>query len=241
MLLDQWSRTFQDMRIRDLMTTDLITVGPEMSLKEAARRMLMAGVSGLPVTQEGALVGIITEADFVSAEAERGDRKRAGLLRLFVRENGVPSYERTVGDVMTREIRVIGPDAEHVEAARLMHDHRVKRLPVVEDDRLVGLISRTDVIRSFVRPDREIVDEIRESVMRKVMWVDPKRVAVNSEDGNVTLAGNLETRSDVELLEELAKRVDGVASVRNYLSYEVDNTKLEMTVPPPIPRPTGNW
>ena len=77
--------------------------------------------------------------------------------------------------------------------------------------------------------------------MRKVMWVDPKRVAVNSEDGNVTLAGNLETRSDVELLEELAKRVDGVASVRNYLSYEVDNTKLEMTVPPPIPRPTGNW
>lgn len=229
------------MIIRDLMTTDLITVGPETSLKEAARRMLQAGISGLLVTDDERLVGIITEADFVSAEAGRGKRKRAGLLRFLIRDEGVPSEERSVGDVMTTDVVTVSPDAEHVEAARLMHLTGVKRLPVVEEGELVGLVSRSDVLRSFVRPDQDIIDEIGDRVMRKVMWVDPKRVSIGCEEGNVTLVGNLETRSDVELLVELASRVDGVASLKSELRYEVDNTKLEMTLPPPSQRPLGNW
>ncbi len=229
------------MIIRDLMTTDLITVGPETSLKEAARRMLQAGISGLLVTDDERLVGIITEADFVSAEAGRGKRKRAGLLRFLIRDEGVPSEERSVGDVMTTDVMTVSPDAEHVEAARLMHLTGVKRLPVVEEGELVGLVSRSDVLRSFVRPDQDIIDEIGDRVMRKVMWVDPKRVSIGCEEGNVTLVGNLETRSDVELLVELASRVDGVASLKSELRYEVDNTKLEMTLPPPSQRPMGNW
>ena len=95
------------MRIRDLMTTEVITVGPDTSLKEAARRMLADGLSGLPVTDEGRLVGIISEADFLTTEAERGAKKRAWLFRLFVREAGIPSRQRTVGDVMTRDVRTI--------------------------------------------------------------------------------------------------------------------------------------
>ena len=229
------------MIIRDLMTTDLITVGPETSLKEAARRMLQAGISGLLVTDDERLVGIITEADFVSAEAGRGKRKRAGLLRFLIRDEGVPSEERSVGDVMTTDVVTVPPDAEHVEAARLMHLTGVKRLPVVEEGELIGLVSRSDVLRSFVRPDQDIIDEIGDRIMRKVMWVDPKRVSIRCEEGNVTLVGNLETRSDVELLAELASRVDGVASLKSELRYEVDNTKLEMTVPPPSQRPLGNW
>ena len=229
------------MRIGDLMTTDLITVGPETSLKEAARRMLQAGISGLPVTDDGKLVGIITEADFVSTEADRGAKKRAGLLRFFVRDNGIPSSERTVGDVMTDELWTIGPDADHVQAARIMESHGIKRLPVVENGDLVGLVSRTDMLRAFVRPDQDIVDEIRGQVMRKVMWVDPKRVAITCEDGNLVLTGNMETRADAELLVELTKRVDGVASVQDNLAYEIDNTKLEMTGAPPIAPYRGNW
>jgi len=226
-------------RIRDLMTTDIITVGPDTSLKEAARRMLAAGVSGLLVTDEGRLVGIITEADFVTTEAERGARKRAGLLRLFVRESGISSHERTVGDVMTSGVLTVSPESDHVAAARMMEANTVKRLPVMEDGTVVGIISRFDILRAFVRSDKDIVEEIRTHVMKKIMWVDPKRVSITCDDGNLTLAGSLETRSDVELLVELTKRLDGVASLTDRLTWEIDDTKLEMTGAPHPRYPIG--
>lgn len=221
------------MLIRDLMTKDILTVGPETSLKEAARRMLVAGVSGLPVTDAGRLVGIITEADFVRSEAGRSARKRAGLLRFWAKDEGIPGHELLVGDVMTRDVRTIGPDSDHVEAARTMSINGVKRLPVLDEGDLVGLVSRTDILRAFVRPDNDIVDEIQSEVMRKVMWVDPKRVSIVCEDGNLRLSGQMETRADAELLIELTKRIDGVASVEDRLTWEIDNTKLEMTGRPP--------
>ncbi len=221
------------MKISDLMTGDVLTIGHGASLKEAARRMLEAGVSGLPVTDDdGVLLGIITEADFMSGEADRRTAKRAGLLRFFVDDHEVPTRERTVGDVMTKAVVVIDPEADHAEAARLMQTERVKRLPVVDSGRLVGLVSRSDMLRAFVRPDAEIIDEIREHVMRRVLWIDPDRVTVDCVDGNVVLRGKLETRSDAGLLVELTKRLDGVASVADHLDWEVDNTRVEMVSPP---------
>lgn len=229
------------MRISELMTTDVITVGPDTSLKEAARRMLEAGVSGLPVTDaDENLVGIITEADFVASEADRRVQKRAGLLRFFTGQHDLPDHELKVGDVMTTELIVISPDEDHADAARLMERERVKRLPVVDSGKLVGLVSRTDMLRAFTRPDQEIIDEIKEHVMREVLWIDPRRVTVESVDGNIVLRGKLETRTDANLLIELTKRLDGVASVADQLDWEVDNTKVEMTSPPPN-FPRGNW
>lgn len=224
------------MRISELMTTDVITVGPETPLKEAARRMLQAGISGLPVTSdEGELLGIITEADFVKTEANRGVRKRAGLLRWFVNEGGMPSHSRVVGDVMSRPVLTVGPDDKHPEAARLLTRNNIKRLPVVDDGRLVGLVSRTDLLRSFVRPDKAIVDEVTDEVMRRVLWIDPGRVSVSCHEGDVSLSGHLETRADAELLVSLTERLDGVASVESQLTWEIDNTKLEATGPSGVP------
>ncbi len=221
------------MQIKQLMTTDVLTVGPDTSLKEAARRMLEAGISGIPVTDdEGALIGIITEADFVATEADRRVKRRAGLLRFFMEQPDIPSRERKVGDVMTEEVVTVTPEGDHAEAARLMENERVKRLPVVEEGRLVGVVSRADMLRAFTRPDSEIIEEIREHVMRKVLWIDPGRVTIESIDGNVVLRGKLETRSDAGLLVELTKRLDGVASVGDHLDWEVDNNKLEMVSPP---------
>lgn len=228
------------MRIRDLMTTDVVTVSPHASLKEAARRMLDQGISGMPITEDGALVGIITEADFVASEADRRAETRAGLLRFLHRDEDIPSQERRVGDVMTTEVVTIHPEADHAEAARLMQSKKVKRVPVVEDGKLVGLISRADMLRAYTRSDSDILDEITEHVMRKILWIDPRRVTVRSVEGNVVLSGKLETKSDVTLLVELTKRLDGVTSVKDGLTYEVDNTKLEMTSPP-VGFPTGNW
>jgi len=229
------------MKVRELMTTDVITVGPDFSLKEAARRMLDAGVSGLPVTDEGGtVIGIITEADFVAGEADRRAKQRAGLLRFLVNRQEIPTGERKVGDVMTRDVITVGPDVDHAEAARIMERENVKRLPVVDGERLIGLLARADMLRAFTRADQDIIAEITDYVMTSVLWLDPAKVQVESVEGNVTLGGRLENRSDVALLLELTKRLDGVASVTDNLSWEYDNTRAESTsLPPGFHRP--NW
>lgn len=222
------------MRIRDLMTTDVITIGPEASLKEAARRMLEAGVSGLPVTDgEGKLVGILTEADFLATESERGRRSRTDrLLRVFTGDVEPFAKERNVGDVMSTEMITVGPDADHTEAARIMEKTGVKRLPVVDGSGLRGLISRADILRAFARPDLEIIEEIEERILGQTLWVDPEKVEVGSVDGNVRLSGRLSTRTEAQLLVELVKRVDGVASVNDGLSWDVDDTRHSPLAPP---------
>ncbi len=228
------------MKVSQLMSPEVITVGPDAPLKEAARRMIEAGVSGLVVTNgRCSIQGVITEADFVKTESERRAGKRARLLRWFSREEPeVPDTERVVGDVMTSEVITLDVEADHAEAARLMRRAKIKRVPIVDDKGcLVGILSRSDIMRAFARSDAEIVDEIIDHVMREVLWVDPRRVKIRCMDGNLVLEGRLETKSDVTLLEALARRVDGVVSLVSHLQWDIDNTKLEMVPPPPgIPR-----
>lgn len=224
------------MKVSQLMTPEVITVGRDTSLKEAARRMIEAAVSGLVVTDgSGALVGVITEADFVKTESERRAGKRARLLRWFSRnEPEVSDTERLVGDVMTPEVITLGSEADHAEAARLMRKAGVKRIPIVDEEgRLIGILSRSDIMRAFARPDADIVAEIEDHVMGDVLWIDPRRATIRCIEGNLVLSGRLETKSDVTLLEALARRVDGVVSLASHLEWEIDNTKLEMVPPPP--------
>ena len=214
------------------MTTDVITIGPEASLKEAARRMLEAGVSGLPVTGDGGLLGIITEADFLATESERGSKGRtARLLRLFTGEAEPFARERSVGDVMTTDLVTIGPDADHSEA-RIMEKAGMKRLPVVDGSKLRGLISRADIVRAFARADHDIMEEITVKLIPETLWIEPDRVQVRSEEGNVELSGRLHTRTEALLLVELSKRVDGVASVTDDLSWDQDDTRQSRLIPP---------
>ncbi len=231
------------MKLRELMTLDVITVGPDASLKEAARRMIEAGVSGLPVTGDsGALIGVITEADFVKTEADRRATKRARLLRWFTSDEDIPESERRIREVMTKDVITLGPDSDHAEAARVMTKAGVKRILVVgEEGELLGLVSRSDILRAFARSDVEIIDEIVNEVMKEVLWIDVRRVELASEDGNVVLTGQLETRSDANLLVELTRRLDGIVSVQDRLTWEVDNTKLEMVSPPRWQRSRPNW
>ncbi len=228
------------MKVSQLMSPEVITVGPDAPLKEAARRMIEAGVSGLVVTRgRCSIQGVISEADFVKTESERRAGKRARLLRWFSREEPeVPDTERLVGDVMTAEVITLDMDADHAEAARLMRKAKVKRVPIVDEKGcLVGILSRSDIMRAFARPDAEIVGEITDHVMREVLWVDPRRVKIRCIDGNLVLDGRLETKSDATLLEALARRVDGVVSLVSHLQWDIDNSKLEMVPPPPgMPR-----
>jgi CBS domain-containing protein len=191
----------------DLMTTDVIAVSRETGLRDAARLMFRNRVSGLPIVDEaGALVGIITEADFLKLEVER--------------QEGTRGQGDTVGDVMSRGVVTVPPNVEIYEAAKIMAVQEVKRLPVVdEDNRLLGVISRADIVSIFTRPDDVIEDEIREDLIRRVLFIDPDGVQVGVANGVVTLSGEVTTHSEASMLEELTNRLDGVLRVESKLTW----------------------
>lgn len=210
------------MKVLDVMSDGVVTTTPDESLKQAAAKMVQARVSGLPVLDEaGKLIGIITEADFVRQEAARGEAGHMSLLgALFERRE--PPEPFTVGEAMTENPVVIRPDASLGEAARLMAAKGVKRLPVVDaDGRLMGIVSRADVVAAYTRPDELIEDEIREDVLRRILFLDPYSIDVDVKEGVVTLAGELVSQSDVRLLVELVRRLDGVIRVDDRLTWRV--------------------
>ena len=198
------------MDVRDLMTTDVVAVAPTTSIRDAARLMFRYQVSGLPVVDvEDRVLGIITEGDFLRMEIERID-------------SGVVPSE--VGAVMSTEVKTIPPDMDVIGAARFLQAQDVKRLVVAEDGRLVGIISRADFVAAFTRPDDLIEDEIREDLIRRVLFVDPETVDVEVTNGVVTLVGAIGTRTEARLMVELARRLDGVVEVQSDLTWRIDDT-----------------
>jgi CBS domain-containing protein len=200
------------MRVVDLMTTDVIRVSPDTRIKEAARLMFRHRVSGLPVVDsDGKLSGIITEADFLRMEVARNEADE-------------PQPIETVGELMSSGVVTIGPEAEITEAAKTMVVQDVKRLPVVdEDNKMLGIISRLDIVAVFTRPDEVIEDEIREDLLRRVLFIDPADVDVTVENGIVTFRGEIGTRNESRILEELSRRLDGVMRVANLLTWRVED------------------
>jgi len=220
------------MKVRDLMTTDPITTTPDAPLKEAARVMVREKVSGLPVMEGGKLVGIVTEGDFLRQEANRDQPYRLSLLEALFGDGGAEPAVETVGEVMSEPVITITADATVSEAARVMSHRRVKRLPVVDDDgELIGVISRADVVNAFTKPDEVIEDEVREDIVRRLLFLEPDAVDVDVRDGVVTLSGELENRTEAHLLEELTRRIAGVVRVVSHLSYEVDDERIGKSYP----------
>ena len=193
------------------MTTDVITVSTETGIRDAARLMFRNRVSGLPVTSpDGALIGIITEADFLRLEVER--------------QEGATDLGETVGEVMSPGVVTTGPETEVRDAAKMMTFQDIKRLPVVDDDsRLLGIISRADIVSVFTRPDDVIEDEIREDLIRRVLFIDPDELNVTVTNGVVTFIGEIGTRNEARLLAELASRLDGVLHVESELAWRLDD------------------
>ena len=215
------------MRIADVMSTALVTVGVETPLKAAANAMLDAGVSGLPVVgDDGKLIGIITEADFVAQEAAKDVPRPRRLLDALFGNGGTQriSDADTVGDIMSTQITTVRSDYPVSRAAHEMVDVEVKRLPVVDEaGTLVGIVSRADVVRAFARSDDGVAGEIEEMLRRRILPVEPEAVQVAVEDGVVTLSGKVEARGDATIVEQLIERMDGVVRVANQLEWDVDD------------------
>jgi CBS domain-containing protein len=204
------------MKVSDVMTRDVVTVAPSATLKEAAGLIARHGVSGLPVVDdEGAVLGVLSEADILVKEG--GERAKGGLLHWLV-EPAEPWTEakldaRTAGEAMTAPALTIAPTSTVHQAAATMLEEGVNRLPVVEDGKLVGLVTRADLVRAFVRSDEEIRTEIVEDVVQRTLWIEPDTVEVTVSGGAVRLAGLVNSDADAELLVRFVERVPGVVSV----------------------------
>ena len=223
------------MRVRDLMTTDPVTTTPQSSLKEAARLMVRTQVSGLPVLEGDRLVGILTEGDYLRREADRDQPYRLSLLEaLFGDGSDQRPAAEAVADVMTTKVVTIDAEASISEAARVMTKRNIKRLPVVEEGRLIGVVSRADIVNAFTKPDEVIEDEIREDIAVRLLFLERDAVDISVSEGVVTLGGTLENRTEAHLLEELTKKVTGVINVVSNLEFEIDDERIGKRYPPMV-------
>ena len=217
------------MRVRELMTANVLTIGPEAPLKDVARILVEHRISGLPVCDiEGRVLGVISEGDILYKEHDPSEGRFGGPLAWLV--DGSPSAAGaakaravTAATAMTAPAVTIAPYESVSQAARLMCERGVNRLPVVKDGRLVGILTRADLVRAFTRTDEEVEREVREDVLARTMWVEPGRVDVAVANGVVRLTGRLHSRSDVELLGRLAARVPGVVAVESSVEWQVDD------------------
>jgi CBS domain-containing protein len=219
------------MRVQDVMTQDVRTIAPESSLKDAARQLVEHEISGMPVCDaEGRLLGVISEGDILYKERGRRDARGWPLARFVDGGSAAErkSAARIVRDAMSSPAVTITATSQAAAAARAMVEHGVNRLPVLDwDGNLVGIVTRADLVRAFVRSDEQIAAEIREDVLRRVLWIEPGRIEIAVRDGDVTLRGELETSADVAVLERLVEKVPGVVSVRSKVTRRIDAALTE--------------
>jgi CBS domain-containing protein len=215
----RWAR-----RVSDVMTTSVVTVDRITPYQEIDRLLTERRISGMPVLKMGReVVGVVTEADLLAAEDETSRKARmassAGGRRLLRKQ---PPVSLTAGALMTAPAITIGPDATIPAAARLMNTHHVRRLPVVDEEgKLVGIVSRRDLLSVFLRPDADIIRDVRQ-VLDEIPATDPADVVVTVHHGVVTLSGTMRSeqghgRDLIPLALRLVWDIDGVVDVVNRL------------------------
>jgi CBS domain-containing protein len=209
------------------MTRDVVSVTPDTPLKDVAAAIVERGISGLPVCDaDGAVVGVLSEADLLVKQGGSPERS-GGLFAWLVETASAPDLAKlrahTAGEAMTSPAVTVETASPVSEAARTMVSLGVNRLPVVEDGRLVGIVTRADLVRLFTRSDEEIARDIRQDVVKR-LWIAPERIEIEVEQGEVVLRGEVDTEVEAGLLEKRIPLVAGVVGVRSELSWAVDRS-----------------
>lgn len=218
--------------VKDVMTTHVAAVHKTATFKEMATQLREQRVSAFPVVDaDGKVIGVVSEADMLTKEALdfSGSGRVSGILHHHDREKAAGI---TAEELMTTPPVTVGPRDFVADAARLMYARRVKRLPVVDSDgRLIGIISRADVLSVYSRPDDDIRRDITEGVILDTTLMDPARFTVTVASGIVTIEGVPETAALGRDVIEAAKHVDGVVAVRDRLTYPRAAREAPVTSP----------
>lgn len=214
-----WSRL-----VSDVMTTSVVTVDRITPYKEIAQQLAEHRISGVPVLKMGReVVGVVTEADLLDAQAGAAQRLRAARRIRWPGVRRRPAL--TAEELMTCPAVTVGPHVTVPAAARLMSTHHVRRLPVVnEDGRLIGIVSRRDILSVFLRPDEDIAADTR-AVLEEIMAAGPDEAHVGVKNGIVTLTGPLDPKTGphgdlIPLAMRLLWDIDGVVDIVDRLGEE---------------------
>ncbi|MGW1255541.1 CBS domain-containing protein [Streptomyces sp. NPDC002513] len=226
-------------KVGSVMTSDVVRAEYGTPFKEVARLLADHGISGLPVVDEDdKVIGVISETDLVARQSEALDadqpRRHFGITELTPRTRRQAARSRafTAGQLMAEPPVTVHAGETIAEAARRMAQRRVERLPVVdEEDRLVGIVTRRDLLQVFLRSDAEIRNEVIGDVLGRALRLAPRTVDVFVVEGVVTLAGRLARKSETEIAVSMTRQIDGVVAVIDQLAYRFDDS-----LPPPEER-----
>jgi CBS domain-containing protein len=213
-----------NLTVNDIMTTQVVVVVRRgASFKEMVASLRQFRVSAFPVVDEDQkVIGVVSEADLLAKEALAGghDGLPGMIADLVHRKEHQKADGLTAGDLMTHPAVTVRRDDSVEHTARLMYTLKVKRLPVVDaGGQLVGIVSRSDVLAVFERPDAEILAEITDDIILRTFLVDPAVFVVTVAEGVVTLHGSPETAALGHDIVDRIRRVQGVVAVRDELAY----------------------
>jgi CBS domain-containing protein len=211
--------------VRSVMTSDAVSVRVYTPYKQIVRILLDYGISAVPVVDEaGHVLGVVSQADLIEKEAAQARSTSTAAHRPVTwhsRTSHTKAHAVSADTLMTGPAITISPDADLNSAALLMSKHNVKRLPVVDGEgRLLGVVSRGDLLVPYLRSDIEIHDEILNRVLLSEMCVDPHSIDVKIADGVVTLSGRMENEFVARDTAARVRAIDGVIEVVDYLTPE---------------------
>ena len=216
------NRTF----VAQVMTTPVVTATEAMPFRDVAALLYARDIGAMPVVAPtGQLLGVVSRPDLIpkvaGLAAATGPCPGFGSRRRERRR----AMARTAGELMTTPAVTVTPQATVEQAARLMHRHRVGRLPVTFPltGRLAGIVTRSDLLRVYRRPGEEIRAEIEAEVLHRVRGADPRRLAVSVRDGVVSVSGRVESRSAVARLVTAVLTVEDVVGVGERVGFDIDD------------------
>jgi len=234
-------------KVKNVMSTDVATVRKGTPFKDVARMLARRDVSALPVVdQDGHVLGVVSEADLlVKQGTQEIDFTRSLLTWWRGRRNLRRATATTAGQLMTNPAVTVDTNSSVAGAARLLTAHNIKRLPVTDaNGKLVGIVSRKDLLTVFLRTDEDIRGDIVEHVFQHGIGiaVNPAAATVHVHDGEVTLTGQLDLKSQLSLVEDMTRHIDGVVDVTVSMTYRHDDTHghlpeamaIDITQPPHV-------
>ena len=221
------------MKASDVMVSKVITVGPNATVQEIANILLSNRISAVPVVDaHGALIGIVSEGDLIHRVEAGTERHYSWWLQLVsdkatLAQDFLKSHATKAADVMTKRVITASPDLPVGEVASLLEKHRIKRVPIVENGKLVGIVSRANLLQALAalrrdipvesRPEDSVLRERVVSEIRSKLWASASQINVIVHDGVVELWGAVDTQDEKDALRVAAELTPGVRTVEDHI------------------------